>query len=413
MWQSGNCSGKWLRLNLVKFITILYLCIILPVKTLFGCNMQFKDIYGLEEEKAKLINSVKEGRVAHAQMFAARRGSQNLALALAFAQYCNCTNRTDTDSCGVCPSCKKMAHFVHPDLHFVFPIVKKGDGKETNCSDYMDEWRENLNNLPFSYESWINQIGTENQQGVIYASESEEIVRSLLYSSSESEYKVVILWLPEKMHVACANKLLKLIEEPNGKTLFLLVSDAPDEVLGTIYSRTQTLRLSLLPQQQVEQFLHDRYPEETAENIADAARIANGDLLLGEETLESQSDNKEYFENFVELMRASYSRSAKRMRAWTDVMASMGRKRQISFLDYAQRMVRESFIRNLHLEDQLNYMTAEEMNFTNRFSPFIKENNVIGIVEELQSASRDIEQNVQAKLVFFDLALRMIMLIKQ
>ena len=376
--------------------------------------MQFKDIYGQDDIKANLIRSVKENRVAHAQMFCARKGSQSLAMALAYAQYCNCKNRSDEDSCGVCSSCIKMNTLTHPDVHFVYPIVKKSGGKDTLCVDFIDDWRDMLlNEYPFGLEAWIKRIGTENSQGVIYASESEEILRKLSTQSFEAAYNVVIIWMPEKMHPACANKLLKLIEEPESKSLFLLVSDSPDEVLGTITSRTQMVRLHSLSTDDVRQYLKAHNPGMDEQEVADVARVANGDLVLAKEVMDSASDTQKFFELFAELMRSSYLRNAKRMKLWSDSMVDIGRKQQISFLQYAQRMIRESFVRNLHLESELNYMTKQEMDFTSKFAPFVNERNIVGLMNELQDASRDIEQNTQAKLVFFDLALRIIMLIKQ
>lgn len=375
-------------------------------------KVQFKDIYGQEAVKERLLKSVREERVPHAQLICGPQGAQKLSIALAFAQYVNCKNRTETDSCGVCPSCKKMSALIHPDLHFAYPIVKKGD-KDTRCSEYATEWREMVTkHTPFTLDQWLDHIGADNKQGVIYANESEEINNVLSQKAYEGGHKIMVIWLPEKMHVTCANKLLKIIEEPLGKTLFLLVSNNAEDVLGTILSRTQRIPVAPLCEEDIQRFLQDRYPTLEPQAIKDAAHLGNGSLIEAEGSVTGSSDNREYFELFKKVMRASYSRNAKQMKEWAEEVASIGRKRQISFLEYAQRMIRESFISNLK-KPELNYMTRDESEFVSKFGPFVHERNIAGLTRELQLAQRDIEQNTQAKLVFFDLALKMIMLIKQ
>ncbi len=374
--------------------------------------MQFKDIYGQEAVKERLLKQVREGRVPHAQLLCGPQGSQKLAIALAFTQYINCKQRTDTDSCGVCPSCKKITGLIHPDVHFAYPIVKKGD-KDTFCSDYAAEWREMATkHSHFKLDQWLDSIGADNKQGVIYAQESEEINNVLAQKAYEGGYKTMIIWLPEKMHQTCANKLLKVIEEPLGKTLFLLVSNNPEDVLGTILSRTQRIPVPPTEENAIQQYLKSKYPTLDEQAIVDTAHLAKGSLIEADEIVTGSGDSKEYFELFVRVMRASYARNAKQMKEWSEDMHALGRKRQISFLEYAQRMLRESFISNLK-QPELNYMTNYEQAFVQKFGPFVNERNIAGLTREMQLAQRDLEQNTQAKLVFFDLALKMIMLIKQ
>ena len=199
--------------------------------------MFFKDVIGQDTAKQQLIQEVREGRIPHAQLFCGPAGVGKLPLAMAYARYICCPNRTETDACGTCPSCVKWNKLVHPDVHFVFPIVKSAKGKKEVCDDYIADWRHLvLSNPYFSLNHWLNEMGAENGQAIIYAKESDEITRKLSLKSSEGGYKVTIVWLPEKLHEVCANKLLKLLEEPPEKTIFLLVSEAPEMILSTILS---------------------------------------------------------------------------------------------------------------------------------------------------------------------------------
>ena len=202
--------------------------------------MFFRDVIGQEEIKRRLIQEVREGRIPHAQLICGPEGVGKMPLAIAYARYISCTNRGETDACGVCPSCVKFNKLVHPDVHFVFPIVKSAKGKKEVCDDYIADWRPFVINNPyFNLNHWLNEMDAENSQALIYAKESDEILKKLSLKSSEGGFKITIVWLPEKMHPVCANKLLKLLEEPPEKTVFLLVSEAPDMILPTILSRCQ------------------------------------------------------------------------------------------------------------------------------------------------------------------------------
>jgi DNA polymerase III subunit delta' len=202
--------------------------------------MFFKDVIGQQKIKERLIHSVKEQRISHALMFTGPEGTGKLALALAFAQYVSCRNRDENDSCGECPACRKYQKLAHPDLHFVFPVFPTKTIKKPVSDDFLPKWREMIHKTPyFTLSQWLGFIENENAQGFIYERESDSIMRKLNLKSFESEYKVMIIWLPEKMHAACSNKLLKLIEEPPSKTLFLLITEDEESVISTIRSRTQ------------------------------------------------------------------------------------------------------------------------------------------------------------------------------
>ena len=312
--------------------------------------------------------------------------------------------------CWKCRSCLMAEKLQHPDLHFMFPIYnrKKGDNY---CDDFIGEWREMvLSNPYFTYSDWMDASGAENQQLRIYGVESDSIFKKLSLVASQGGYKVCVIWLPEKMHEACANKMLKLLEEPPEHTVFIMVSEHPEHLLQTIQSRVQTIPVPPLTEREIFESLTTQYrvQEGAARTISHACQ---GNLSKALEMIRGNNDTTAYFELFVSLMRLSYMRKVKEMKHWSEEVASMGRERQKHFLDYCQHMVRENFIYNFK-RPELNYMSEEESNFAVKFAPFINERNVIGIMDELANCDRDIGQNANAKIVFFDFALKMIVLIK-
>lgn len=373
--------------------------------------MLFKDIIGQKEAKERLIREAKEGKIAHARLFCGNEGVGKLPLAIAYAQYLSCEHPTDNDSCGICPNCVKYNKLIHPDLHFVFPVIKK-KSKDTTSDDYLQEWREILNSSPyFNLNMWLKEMGAENQQAQIYVKESDEIIRKLNLKSSQGGYKVMIIWLPEKMNVECSNKLLKLLEEPPTQTIFILISEEPDMLLPTIQSRVQRFNIHAIDKEKIAETLCLNYGLE-ANDAKNIAHRCQGNFLKALETIHLNEDNQFYFEEFVSLMRLAYQRKIREIKQWSDNIAAIGRERQKNFLAYIQRMLRESFIYNFHTPD-ISYLSDEEQKFSSRFSPFINEGNVISIMEELSIAEQHIGQNVNAKMVFFDLALKMIVLLVQ
>ncbi len=372
--------------------------------------MFFKDIIGQEDVKEQLIGSVKRGTVPHARLFCGPEGVGKLSLAISYAQYLNCLDPQDNDSCGKCSSCLKYKKLAHPDLHFVFPVIKK-DKKEV-CDDYINEWRTFVGEHPyFSLSQWLAYVGAENAQGMIYAKESEEIIRKLSLKIYEAKYKTMIIWLPEKMHEACANKLLKIIEEPYDKTVFLLVSNTPDQIITTIQSRCQRVNIHNIAESSIVEALKSEY-NITEEDAATVAHIANGSYLKAIETISLDEEHKFFFNLFVQMMRSSYARSIKDIKAIANEIATVGRERQKNFLVYCQRMIREYFVSNLKHSEMI-YLNQDESRFGTRFAPFINEKNIIDFTAELALAERHIEQNVNAKMVFFDLCLKITMLLKR
>ena len=382
--------------------------------------MLFREIIGQEAVKRQLRQSVREGRIPHAQLFAGISGIGKLQLALAYAQYLNCPHRTDEDSCGVCPTCLQFHKLQHPDLHFVFPIV----GSDEVCDNFLESWREMiLVNRYFDLDDWHRALGVETKQSMIYEKESGEILRKLSLKPYGDGYKVMVIWQPEKMNITTANKLLKLLEEPPERTVFLMVSEHPEQLLATIQSRVQTIRV---PRLETETIAAALVQEGVAPGRAtDIARIANGSYLAAKKKAGEGDENKQELRDFIALFRDAYTvgvlrdpqkkyESLKRLRQWSLDMADskVGRERQKHFLQYAQQQVRENYIRNVG-QPELNYQMEEERDFSVKFAPFIHSGNVEGIMNQLDLAERQIEQNGNAKMVFFDLCLQMIVLIKK
>ena len=385
--------------------------------------MLFSEVIGQNDIKQRFIRSVQEKRIPHAQLLYGPEGVGKLALAVAYAQYICCENPGTDDSCGACPSCVKYKKLAHPDLHFVFPIIRPTGKTSIVCDDFLAQFRQELLKSPyFSVNDWYATISDDNKQGVIYAIESQEIIRKLSLKTYESEYKVMIIWLPEKMNLECANKLLKILEEPPANTVFLMVSNAPDEMLTTILSRTQQIAVSKLSDADiVSAILRNPDINITQHDALNIARVSNGSYLAALAMLNDDDENKLNFERFVMIMRLAWQvgnrkdhASLKTLRKWSEDMAStsVGRERQKKFLAYAQHMTRENFILNLKNSD-LNYFSSYEADFSQKFSPFINERNVEDIMKEFELAERHIERNVNAKMVFFDLVLKIIMLLKR
>ncbi|MBN1986481.1 MAG: DNA polymerase III subunit delta [Prolixibacteraceae bacterium] len=374
--------------------------------------MFFKDIIGQEEIKKRLIRSVQKERISHALLFAGQEGTGKLGLALAYAQYISCRNRGETDSCGTCPSCHKYQKLAHPDLHFVFPVFNSPKIKNPVSDDFIKEWREMvLKNHYFDLSQWLSFIDAGNAQGLIYERESNSIYRKLNLKSFESEFKVMVIWLPEKMHLSCANKLLKLMEEPPNKTLFLLISENEEAIISTIRSRAQLIKVPFIDHESIKNALLEKQGAEP-ELVSDAVHLANGNYIKALEYLSPGEDSPFYFQKFQEMMRFAYSRQVLELMSWADEMAQVGRDKQKSFFDLALRLVREYFIFNMK-KMNLVYLNREEQDWGKRFAPFINERNIIPISQEFEMAIKHIAMNGNPRIIFLDTALRMVRLIKR
>ena len=351
--------------------------------------MRFQDIIGQESAVNKLRAAIDNNKLPHALLIIGPEGTGGLPLAHAAAQYIICQNKKDGEPCGTCPECLQAQKLGHPDLHWVFPIINRGgSGKEASVSnDFLGEWREAYCNDPYlTLSQWIKTVSSdENKQAHIFVSEAAGIVHTLSTKPYESDYRIMIIWLPEKMNEDAANKLLKIIEEPYEKTYFFLVSNDPEHIIGTIQSRVQRLQLA---------------PFNGAGNF-----VQPGIHIPDEE------DRQFFFEQFCTMMRLGYTRNLFKIKAWSDDMGGLKRERAKSFLQYAQVMIRENYILNFQ-QPNLNYMQSDEEAFSQKFSRFVNQQNVEGIMKEFEIAENDIVQNVSCKMVFFDLSLKLIMLLK-
>ena len=376
--------------------------------------MKFKEVIGQEEAQQRLIQMVSEGRVPHAMMFCGPSGCGKMALALAFASYLLCKYSEGTDdSCGTCQQCAMLRSWSHPDLLFTYPVIKPSGSSadhKTISDDYAREWREMLSEGPyFSMDQWLEKMKAGNQQALIYVAESEVLIRKLSMKSSQGGYKVNIIWLPERMREDCANKMLKIIEEPPQQTVFLMVCEEPERLLETIRSRVQRIDIKRIETQAIEKALVERraIDEVMAHQIA---RASNGDWLKALEELDASNENHQFLDLFILLMRQAYMRNVKDLKVWSESVAALARERQKRMLVYFQHLVRENFMYNFG-NPELVYMTTAESNFAKNFARFINEANVIEINDIFATALRDIGQNGNPKMVFYDVALKMIVAI--
>ena len=379
--------------------------------------MFFSDIVGQETLKEQLSQTVRENRISHARLFLGPEGAGSLPLAIAYAQYVNCTARGEREPCGKCPSCIKFKKLVHPDLHFVFPVVKQGSGKASVSDVFIKEWRETvLANPYFSYNQWLDLLGGENKQGGIYVDESKEILNKLSFKTYEADYKIMIIWLAEKMNIQTANRLLKILEEPPEKTLFLLIAESVDRILPTILSRTQITRVPKIDTQNLADYLVKTGRAPSLQTALNTARISNGNLAAALNILQSSEENDKYLKMFIQLMRTCWSVWSKKQAMlelidWCEQISRLGREQHKAFLIYCLRMVRENFALNRQ-QPSLAFLTDTENDFAQKFNTYIHPGNVYQLANELNTAHYHIESNGNQNIVFMDLACKIVVLMK-
>jgi len=364
--------------------------------------MQFKNIVGQHHLKNKLIQTVKNGRISHTQLFLGAEGVGALPLAVAYAQYINCPHTTDEDSCGTCASCVKFTKLVHPDLHFTFPTIAIEKKKLSN--EFITQWREAFIANPYLSElDWILNLDSEGKkQGNITAEECRDIIRKLGLKPYEAKYKTVIIWLPEYMRTE-GNILLKLLEEPPAQTLIILVAQDANKVIATILSRAQTMRIPRLQEQEITQYLIEKF--DATPDIAEAiAGISEGSVVQATDLLKAGHTN--YFEMFVIWMRLCYNsrKEIEGLTAWVEKAATEGRESLKSYLTYAQHMLRAGLIYKFG-DPKLLRLNEQENAFIQRFSTSLTETNISPIVQELNRCAMQLERNADLKITFLNLSL--------
>lgn len=374
--------------------------------------MKFSDIPSHENTKRQLHDMVTDGRIPHALLLHGPSGIGKFMLARAFAQYLHCQSPTsEGEPCGKCPSCIQHQTFNHVDMLYVFPVVKTDKIKAPISDDYTMDFRDFIEVSPFmDFDRWAQTFDKKNAQPVIYVSESEQLEQRLAVTTTSAKYKIVLMWLPEKMNEQTANKLLKLIEEPFSDTIFILVSDNAAEILPTIYSRCRPIEMKRLSDDTIANYLSTRMAVDPQDALA-IAHVASGNMLTAIRSLDATSVSRMFFDYFVQLMRLAYMRDVKGLKQWSTDVTAMGREQEIKFYDYCQRLIRENFIYNFNVPD-LVYLNRTEAQFSKNFARFITENNAEKIIDVMNTAAIDIAGNANGKIVNFDVAIKMIILIK-
>ncbi|MBO4739789.1 MAG: hypothetical protein J5606_09575 [Bacteroidales bacterium] len=374
--------------------------------------MLFSEILVSQHLKDILINTVKSKRISHAQLFLGQQGTHSLGLAIAYCQYIACQNRTETDACGQCPSCVKFNNLTHPDLHFFFPNVNSDKIKQANSLDYYEDWRNILksNKALISYQQWVDVISAGNKQPEINVRDSALLLEQVMLKPYESEYKFFIIWLPEKMNTECANKLLKTLEEPDGKTLIILVSEDYEKVLGTIQSRTQLFKINRLPSEDFIKIVaqHIDCDESIAEEIASLTDFnLQQALQLGVNIV-----NVDYFQKVCTMMRCAYRLVYLKTGkididfATTDKLikelVALGREKQKDFLSYSLNLIRKCILLSCNAEDLVK-CPQQESEWLYSFAPFVNATNGQYMVEVFTAAMNDIANNGNPTIVFTDM----------
>ncbi len=360
--------------------------------------MRFEEIPGLFEVKQRLISNAKSGRIPHAQLFLGPEGSANLALARAYAQYLACEQKTEADSCGICPACHKMRKMIHPDLHFSYPTV----GEKGLSTEFLVEWREIQEKSPYlTVYDWLQFLDQENKQGNISVAECRDIIRKLSMKSFESQFKFLILWMPEYLG-KYGNTLLKIIEEPPANTLFLLVAHNQDDIIGTILSRTQIVKIPRFSDEEIAEHLL-QHGASSEDHAASLAFLSEGNMNKALHLL-SQQDTP-FFMHFRMLLQLSYARKIPELMRWSEEAAKFGRENLKHLLEYGINVLRECVLYQSGA-GELVKVRGDEQEFAVKFSQLTSTEQLSEMIALLNDSSYYIERNANPKIVLFNLSLR-------
>lgn len=376
--------------------------------------MLFKEVIGQAEVKERLIQSYRESRLSHAQLLFGPEGSGVLPLALAFAQYITCENPGEQDSCGVCSSCIKNAKMVHPDVHYSFPVATVRGITKPKSIDFVADFREAVLSNPYlDLNNWFAELDTENKQGFMSVEESADINRKLNLKSFESEYRVLLMWLPEKMRTDAANKLLKIIEEPPEKTIFLLATENRDQILATILSRLQMIKVKRIADKEIRDALQKNYSL-SQEHASSITHHSDGNYHSAQSLAKHEQGEESFEKQFLQWMRLCFTpyKSTSKLLGWVDETSKIGREQQKSFLQCCIQTLRECMVIQLD-ESQLVRWDTDQFNALKDFVRFITPANIEGLTQALNQACYHIERQANAKILFLDLSLQIHVLLHE
>ncbi len=378
--------------------------------------MQFTEVVGQQSIKQRFIRSVADGRVAHTQLFLGNAGSGTLPMALAFAQYVNCTKRTDTDSCGFCPSCVKFQKNAHPDLHFYFPNNTTSNIKTKPESILLiNEWREYLDvckNYALSSD-WYNFIGVGNKQGSINVRDAKNLIEKMALKPYEAESKIVIIWLAEKLNVEASNKLLKTLEEPPPGTIIILVAERYELIIPTVRSRAQLVKFNKLSVDDIEAAMNKHAFADKLDIDARAlAKLSAGSWVEAVKLMNTSELEREHFDNFRKWLRLCFApKNYRQLFAFNQEMSRLGREKQKMFLSYGLTVIHHCIMVNAKNYNAVKAI-GEEYDFTTKFSPFINEANQDKIYELFNQAIYHVERNAHAGIIFTDMSFKLVNLLR-
>lgn len=364
--------------------------------------MKFIDISGFEKEKNFLINAENKNHVAHAQLFFGSEGSPNLSLALAFISFLNCNNKVNNDSCGECPSCKKIDKMIHPDVHFIFPVAPTTKINKNVISDFfIKEWRNFILDDPYqNVNDWFNFYGFENKSPNISKDESRNLIKKLTLKPFESENKIVLIWLPEYLHLYTSNALLKILEDPPPKTFFFLITNDYNRLLKTILSRVQMFKIRNFSDEELKKEILKK--EDIAENeLSKLILTSDGNLNQAKKII--NSSNEDFLSFFKIWMRNCYSNDYAKIQLdleWFNNQTKINKK---AFLIYSLNLIRESFV--IKINSSLSRIVDEESEFIKNFSQSLNEEKIEKIILELNDSIRFLERNANPKIIFLDLSI--------
>lgn len=370
--------------------------------------MRFSEIPGKEQLKKKLTQSVVNNRISHSQLFLGKEGSAKLALAIAYAQFINCTDREKDDSCGICVSCVKYNSLTHPDLHLIFPVLKAKGPKKTVSDSLLKEWRKMILENPYSgINNWMSVISHQNKSGKrarIYKEEASNIYNKIKLKQYEAKYRTILLWLPETMNEATSNSMLKILEEPPQKTIFLLVSCNTSQILDTVLSRLQTINIPEFSKEEINEYFENN--SINIKNRASMTHLYGVNLAEIIEHINEKDEKKDFLEDFSTWMRMVYKIDIGGISRWTEERALEGKNHQVLFVEYAIKMVRNCLIYNFADKKLLKTNKEEEL-FISNFAAFIHEENLFLIVDKLEKTIKYLKRNANSKILFFELSLQM------